>query len=338
MSTDSESAKTKTCPNCQQQNSRHALICTYCGTLLTTNLTGTIKLPEQALGTASPDHIQHVTRMYRRALVLFIMEHKQPLLIHNIERYIVLGRSSNTDEPNITIDLNDYGASQLGVSRQHAKITPSHNGYSLQDMNSTNGTWLNDLRLTPNALYILRSGDKMRLGQMTMHIYFEISETTQEAIYLVDTKKTTESLSRHVLTAEDLANVLTPYLRALSDLQGIVDAIMERGTSDVGILRIIISKPGNIIGVTIDGAKDACLILREQVMRWRRDNPELLKLLGDDMMESHKQFTLALVETLRSDYAPERKREAAQKLLPVLQVLLLSSLETTVEQFAMPQA
>ncbi|MCD7864204.1 MAG: FHA domain-containing protein [Lachnospiraceae bacterium] len=49
-----------------------------------------------------------------------------------------------------------------GVSRIHASLRRDPQGNSvLEDLNSTNGTWVNDSRLSPRAPYTLRRGDKV---------------------------------------------------------------------------------------------------------------------------------------------------------------------------------
>jgi len=47
------------------------------------------------------------------------------------------------------------------VSRRHACIQPMPNGYSVMDMQSTNGTFVNDARV---ALHQLKDGDYLRIG------------------------------------------------------------------------------------------------------------------------------------------------------------------------------
>jgi pSer/pThr/pTyr-binding forkhead associated (FHA) protein len=60
----------------------------------------------------------------------------------------------------------------MGLSRRHAMVVRADNGYALVDLGSTNGTWLNDVRLMPNRLYPLRNGDQVRLGRLALSIYF----------------------------------------------------------------------------------------------------------------------------------------------------------------------
>lgn len=68
------------------------------------------------------------------------------------DRPLVLGRGDDCD-----IRLTDHS-----VSRKHARIEPSSDGYRVADQNSTNGTFVNDKQLdTPR---LLQDGDYLRVG------------------------------------------------------------------------------------------------------------------------------------------------------------------------------
>ena len=67
------------------------------------------------------------------------------------EMPIVLGRASDCD-----IRINDHS-----VSRRHARIQPGADGYYTVDLQSTNGTYVNDI---PASMYKLKDGDYLRVG------------------------------------------------------------------------------------------------------------------------------------------------------------------------------
>ena len=52
-------------------------------------------------------------------------------------------------------------------SGRHAEIRPDGLGYSIVDLGSTNGTFVNDQRLTSQIPRPLRSGDRIRIGKTT---------------------------------------------------------------------------------------------------------------------------------------------------------------------------
>jgi two-component system, cell cycle response regulator len=68
------------------------------------------------------------------------------------ERDLVLGRSSAAD---VQLDIDN-------VSRNHASIVRSARGWILRDLDSTNGTFVNEL---PVRERLLRDGDQIRIGR-----------------------------------------------------------------------------------------------------------------------------------------------------------------------------
>jgi len=64
---------------------------------------------------------------------------------------VVLGRGTDCD-----IRINDHS-----VSRRHARIQPGADGYYAVDLQSTNGTFVND---QPASMYKLKDGDYLRIG------------------------------------------------------------------------------------------------------------------------------------------------------------------------------
>lgn len=53
------------------------------------------------------------------------------------------------------------------ISRQHARITWAGGQYSIEDLNSTNHTYLNGALLSPGAAYPLTPGDTVTLSSFT---------------------------------------------------------------------------------------------------------------------------------------------------------------------------
>lgn len=53
---------------------------------------------------------------------------------------------------------------QAGVSRIHAMIVKEGRECILEDLNSTNGTWVNEKCLEPRTRYVLKQGDKVRFA------------------------------------------------------------------------------------------------------------------------------------------------------------------------------
>lgn len=83
----------------------------------------------------------------------------------------LLGRFDQTDHPN-QIDLNPYGARQKGVSRLHLQLHVQDELLYATDLNSSNGTYLNDIRLVPNKATFVPNGAILLLGVFPIQIVF----------------------------------------------------------------------------------------------------------------------------------------------------------------------
>ena len=84
---------------------------------------------------------------------------------------MVMGRRNEDDEA-LEIDLNKYGAGELGVSRRHAQIHVQESDLFIRDLGSTNGTRLNGALIPANQPMRLRDGDELELGQFRTVIRF----------------------------------------------------------------------------------------------------------------------------------------------------------------------
>lgn len=67
---------------------------------------------------------------------------------------------------------NDLILSDKSISRHHARIYMGQQGLCLEDLASTNGTWLNEDKNRLDHAYILKNDDRIRFGQVVM-VYHE---------------------------------------------------------------------------------------------------------------------------------------------------------------------
>jgi serine/threonine protein kinase len=94
------------------------------------------------------------------------------LLVHApMSRPVVVGRSVR--------EIGDLLCTDSKVSRQHATIEASDEGYVLTDHGSTNRTRVNDRLLRPNAPHPLHNGDQILFGPDTL-VRFELLDVAQE--------------------------------------------------------------------------------------------------------------------------------------------------------------
>lgn len=97
---------------------------------------------------------------------LYIVGSNRPL-IFQLGQQVVLGRQPSEASSQPRIDLSPYDAFNKGVSRMHIVIRRDEKlGLTVEDLASSNGTWLNGVRLQPYVPTILRSGDILKLSQI----------------------------------------------------------------------------------------------------------------------------------------------------------------------------
>lgn len=89
----------------------------------------------------------------------------------NTNQPIVIGRQDSKGSFYPDIDLSTDGGLEAGVSRRHAIIRiQSGNVCTLEDLGSSNGTFINREKLTANSPKALRHGDEVRLGNILLRI------------------------------------------------------------------------------------------------------------------------------------------------------------------------
>jgi len=96
---------------------------------------------------------------------LIVVQSKREVRLPGIS-LVYLGRRDEQQNIYPQIDLTDDGGARYGVSRRHARIHQSEDGIFIEDMGSTNGTYINNQPLIPFKLYPLELGDLLQLGQL----------------------------------------------------------------------------------------------------------------------------------------------------------------------------
>lgn len=86
--------------------------------------------------------------------------HELPLIY---DRSLV-GRLSEADGIKPEVDLSPFG--EGGVSRKHAQITRAEGQVYVEDLSSSNGTFLNGERLQPGLQTPLKHQDEVRFGSL----------------------------------------------------------------------------------------------------------------------------------------------------------------------------
>jgi pSer/pThr/pTyr-binding forkhead associated (FHA) protein len=120
---------------------------------------------------------KHIGKLTADSIAFYIGDAPDPLIV-SVPSEAIFGRftlSSLTQR----IDLSDYAQYMSGVSRLHVAIRRNDDHQlEIQDLGSTNGTWINGERITAHQFRLLKSGDALKLGWLNVRLYFEQPEPT----------------------------------------------------------------------------------------------------------------------------------------------------------------
>ena len=166
------------CLNCNHANRPGLLFCERCGASLEGNVpTNNPTIPTRRM-INDPDEISAKATWGSAhfgedsTIIIQIRNINEPIRIRPKSR-VIFGRVDESSTVSPDVDFAPFGGLEKGVSRQHAVLEITEDTVMLLDAGSSNGTFLNGQRLSPNQPRILRDGDEVRLGKLVTHIYFE---------------------------------------------------------------------------------------------------------------------------------------------------------------------
>jgi pSer/pThr/pTyr-binding forkhead associated (FHA) protein len=175
------------CPNCQHWNEAGSRFCEECGFELPTTNGGNYQVPvrdanapassaavvqpvPQAQAEAVPDiPAQNLTPVEDPTPAAYTGPH---LLLQSTGSIFKLGAAAvlGREDPSLQIDLEGYPDGKF-VSHRHAQIVKMDDKYYIEDLGSSNHTWVNDLKLAQGQAEPLKDGDLIKLGkiELTFH-------------------------------------------------------------------------------------------------------------------------------------------------------------------------
>ena len=143
---------TMKCKECQVENIEGALFCEECGA----------RLEEK------PDISESASETGESPLV-FQSSEGNTLTIPEKEE-VMIGREDPISEIFPDVDLSSLGGLEKGVSRKHAVIRRVGVDYVVEDMGSTNGTFINKKRIQPHARQVIKPGDEIKFGKLSLSV------------------------------------------------------------------------------------------------------------------------------------------------------------------------
>ena len=214
------------CANCGHKNRPGILFCENCGTSLTGQpAAGSTK----GLDDVQPELSEQIAKAGTdyfapgSALRVEIEGGPEPITIQPRQE-IIFGRRDPATGAMPDIDLTPYAGYRMGVSRRHAAIRAAEeNHLDVWDLGSSNGTFLNGVRLNPHRPYRLHDGDRIRLGQMVIRILYQPPQDAVAGEPSLGLRSAIATMVDPVLAASDEP---APKTRNADDLEAAVAEVL----------------------------------------------------------------------------------------------------------------
>jgi len=169
-----------TCQVCGHKNLQGALMCSNCGAMLFSDLNRTAgtrdlaeELPEFR---TNPVFKASGSSKFSAGMTLRISieEKNTSITVDPHNSRLLIGRRDTLSNHAPDVDMEDYEGYRLGVSRKHAQLLldEANEELTIQDIGSANGTFLNGVRLPAHRPHKIQDGDEVRLGNLTLRLYF----------------------------------------------------------------------------------------------------------------------------------------------------------------------
>jgi pSer/pThr/pTyr-binding forkhead associated (FHA) protein len=167
------------CPVCQSKQLDGTIFCAECGGSLIENIVieSTRNLdahdPLQS-GHAVLEGVERAPDPAAHAgphLNLFIFASRRRIRI-DLEEEVLIGRADRAKGIIPDIDLGPDGGYDAGVSRRHAILAHRNGDYVVEDLGSSNGTFVNGRQIAPQDVVRLANGDELQCGTLRMRIEF----------------------------------------------------------------------------------------------------------------------------------------------------------------------
>ena len=172
----------KYCPSCKLRNDVNATACIYCGVPFELasggSTTTTTQMPTVNIRpTVENDGLidQFVREIPDNGMAIYRANFMYPFAVRQ-DRDFVIGRKADGAQDGL-LDLAPLEGYIMGVSKQHVRIMGTGDGYQITDLGSTNGTWVNDVRLTSNQPVVLPNAARVRMGRMELYFIYRLKNS-----------------------------------------------------------------------------------------------------------------------------------------------------------------
>ncbi len=133
---------------------------------------GTARRPEKTVGMPvyrpplTVDDLSQSVKTAKADTVMLVFYAKRVELALPEGHILILGRADPTSSLQPTIDLDKFGGKASGTSRAHAAIHRDNGEWFIEDLASSNGTWVNGERLVPFKAHQLQGTSQLMLANL----------------------------------------------------------------------------------------------------------------------------------------------------------------------------
>ena len=148
------------------ENPDGSMFCDQCGEALDAGVaTAGAGAPYDATAAAAPTPAMAAPEPATTSAKLIIKEDGQEFMLDGKSEFLI-GREDPVSNIYPDIDLTPHKGEEHGVSRMHAKIYVQGSQYLIEDLNSTNSTYLNRQKLPAKTPTPIKDGDEVRFGKV----------------------------------------------------------------------------------------------------------------------------------------------------------------------------
>ena len=321
------------CPSCEKVNNPDAVFCAHCGYAFSDKSNTTVIVPNKSYKVPDASQLSHLIDLHPDALILYIVGRKQPMIVKT-NADIVLGRHGKDDtEDKPDVDFTDFDGHILGVSRKHAIIHLTDDGYSIEDLGSSNGTFVNEQRIQPNTRREVASGDLLRIGQCILYIYFNkatkpqsqprrSASISQHELLLLERSDTTDLANADGVPVNYLYTRILPFLKALQEVQTMVDEFLGRDNSRMDIRTININKNRDGVEIKLISYPEMVQQVADTVTSWKQTHNR-----NDLIDEELYDLIIYILDKALPESETQQRDILMERMLPYIRVICSSSLD-----------
>ncbi|WP_416181211.1 FHA domain-containing protein [Chloroflexus sp.] len=169
------------CSHCQAQQLDGTIFCSVCGASLlhakpvrqTTASLNRAAAEALHLDSGEATIVPVPAMETKSASIALVVLSSGRRIVLPVTPELVIGRKDQQRNFFPDVDLSLDGGYDAGVSRRHARIVCRDGSYVLEDLGSSNGTFLNRQRVSPDHPMPLHHGDEIQFGMLLVR--FEIN-------------------------------------------------------------------------------------------------------------------------------------------------------------------